>query len=105
MEVNGYLITLGNCNKYMLKDFILSVIATTFVCCLCASCGITKMNTYRNGYIMDSKGKVIGYYANGYIFDDERKVKGNYSNGYVYDENKEVIATYANGYMEKIKEK
>ena len=54
MEVNGYLITLGNCNKYMLKDFILSVIATTFVCCLCASCGITKMNTYRNGYIMDS---------------------------------------------------
>lgn len=58
MEVNGYLITLGNCNKYMLKDFILSVIATTFVCCLCASCGITKMNTYRNGYIMDSKGKI-----------------------------------------------
>ena len=58
MEVNGYLITLGNCNKYMLKDFILSVIATTFVCCLCASCGIMKMNTYRNGYIMDSKGKI-----------------------------------------------
>lgn len=76
----------------------LSIIVTVSICCF-VSCGTTNMTTYRNGYIVDAKGKVVGYYANGYIFDNERKVKGSYSNGYVYGENKEIIATYANGYV------
>lgn len=83
----------------MMRKSVFPVIAAAFICCLYASCGTTNMTTYRNGYIVDAKGKVIGYYANGYIFYNERKVKGNYSNGYVYDENKEIIATYANGYV------
>ncbi len=105
MELNIYFYYTDNYGKYMVRNFVLSVIVTAFICCLCTSCGMTKMATYRNGYIMDSQGNVVGYYANGYIFDDERKVKGNYSNGYVYDGNKEVIATYANGYVEKMKDK
>lgn len=31
--------------------------------------------TYRNGYILNKKGEIIGNYANGYIFDKERKIK------------------------------
>ena len=85
--------------KYIaLIHIFLPVIVTVIICCF-VSCGATNMTTYRNGYIVDAKGKVVGYYANGYIFDNERKVKGNYSNGYVYDENKKIIATYANGYV------
>ena len=89
--------------KYIaLVHIFLSVIVTVIICCF-VSCGTTNMTTYRNGYIVDAKGKVVSYYANGYIFDNERKVKGNYSNGYVYDENKEIIATYANGYIKSAK--
>ena len=89
--------------KYItLVHIFLSVTVTVIICCF-VSCGTTNMTTYRNGYIVDAKGKVVGYYANGYIFDNERKVKGNYSNGYVYDENKEIIATYANGYIKSAK--
>lgn len=89
--------------KYIaLVHIFLSVTVTVIICCF-VSCGTANMTTYRNGYIVDAKGKVAGYYANGYIFDNERKVKGNYSNGYVYDENKEIIATYANGYIKSAK--
>ena len=80
----------------------LPVIVTALICCF-VSCRTSNMTTYRNGYIVNAKGKIVGYYANGYIFDNERKVKGNYSNGYVYDENKEIIATYANGYIKSAK--
>lgn len=31
--------------------------------------------TYRNGYILNKKGEIIGNYANGYIFDKERNIK------------------------------
>ena len=85
-----------------LEYIFLPVIVTVLICCF-VSCETTNMTTYRNGYIVNAKGKIVGYYANGYIFDNERKVKGNYSNGYVYDGNKEIIATYANGYIESAK--
>ena len=89
--------------KYIaLVHIFLSVTVIAIICCF-VSCGTTNMTTYRNGYIMDAKGKVVGYYANGGILYNERKVKGNYSNGYVHDENKEIIATYANGYIKSAK--
>ena len=32
--------------------------------------------TYRNGYILNKKGEIIGNYANGHIFDKGRNIKG-----------------------------
>ena len=56
--------------KYIaLVHIFLSVIVTVIICCF-VSCGTTNMTTYRNGYIVDAKGKVVSYYANGYIFDN-----------------------------------
>lgn len=68
------------CRYARIAEKQLPVIIIAFICCVFASCGITNMITYRNGHIMDTKGKVIGYYANGYILDIKREVKGNYSN-------------------------
>ena len=55
--------------------------------------------TYRNGYILDKKGDIIGYYANGHIFDKERKIKGFYTNGFIYDKNHNIIGNYNNGFV------
>lgn len=55
--------------------------------------------TYRNGYILDKKGKIIGNYANGHIFDKGRNIKGFYSNGFIYDKNHNIIGNYNNGFV------
>ena len=55
--------------------------------------------TYRNGYILNKKGKIIGNYANGHIFDKERNIKGFYSNGFIYDKNHNIIGNYNNGFV------
>ena len=55
--------------------------------------------TYRNGYILDKKGDIIGYYANGHIFDKEREIKGFYTNGFIYDKNHNIIGNYNNGFV------
>lgn len=59
----------------------------------------TTSFTYRNGYILDKKGKIIGNYANGHIFDKERNIKGFYSNGFIYDKNHNIIGNYNNGFV------
>ena len=55
--------------------------------------------TYRNGYILDKKGDIIGNYANGHIFDKGRSIKGFYSNGFIYDKNHNIIGNYNNGFV------
>ena len=57
------------------------------------SCGIT----YRNGYILNKKGEIIGNYSNGYIYDTKNDIKYYYSNGYIYDNNRNIIGNYNNG--------
>ena len=68
-------------------------------CCLC-SCAASAHMTYRNGYILDKKGEVVGNYANGYIFDTARNIKGYYANGYIYDENHRITGYYSNGFIQ-----
>ena len=47
--------------KYIaLVHIFLSVIVTVIICCF-VSCGTTNMTTYRNGYIVDAKGKVVSF--------------------------------------------
>lgn len=67
-----------------------------FILC---SCGTTSRMTYRNGYILDSKGEILGNYANGHIFDMSRNVKGYYANGYIYDKSYKIQGTYNNGFI------
>ena len=55
--------------------------------------------TYRNGYILNKKGEIIGNYANGHIFDKGRNIKGFYSNGFIYDKNHNIIGNYNNGFV------
>ena len=55
--------------------------------------------TYRNGYILNKKGEIIGNYANGHIFDKGRNIKGFYSNGFIYDKNHNIICNYNNGFV------
>ena len=55
--------------------------------------------TYRNGYILNKKGEIIGNYANGHIFDKGRNIKGFYSNGFIYDKNQNIIGNYNNGFV------
>lgn len=59
------------------------------------SCGIT----YRNGYILNKKGEIIGNYSNGYIYDTKNDIKYYYSNGYIYDSNRNIIGNYNNGFV------
>lgn len=58
-------------------------------------CGIT----YRNGYILNKNGEIIGNYSNGYIFDTKNNIKYYYSNGYIYDSNRNIIGNYNNGFV------
>lgn len=55
--------------------------------------------TYRNGYILNKKGEIMGNYANGHIFDKGRNIKGFYSNGFIYDKNHNIIGNYNNGFV------
>lgn len=54
--------------------------------------------TYRNGYILNKKGEIIGNYANGYILDKEQNITGYYSNGFIYNKNHDIIGNYNNGF-------
>ena len=62
---------------------------------LVSTCGIT----YRNGYILNKKGEIIGNYSNGYIYDTKNDIKYYYSNGYIYDSNRNIIGNYNNGFV------
>lgn len=51
----------------------------------------TSLITYRNRYVFDTQGKIIGNYSNGYIHTSNRVLKGYYSNDYIYGENYNII--------------
>lgn len=69
------------------------------VCFTLCSYGTTSHMTYRNGYILDSKGKIVGNYTNGHIFDTARNVKGYYTTIVIHDNFYKIKGTYNNGFV------
>ena len=68
------------------------------VLCLYSCSYKTSLITYRNGYVFNTQGKMIGNYSNGYIFTENKILIGYYFNGYICDDNHNIIGNYANGF-------